>query len=172
MLCDVADGCSVQELLLPLEVAMQWPLLKPLRLPAHKATEVPTTPYRASGPSKRAGTTTKEHTLGHAPGWGPCKLEAVATAEQERAQTSSRRRRGSSTISLMRFRNVTASRPSIRRWSYVRARFMIGLRSGKKRVVNGVNGVDYVPDLRQIIHRSTVAQQSSSIKQVMGQGME
>ena len=31
----------------------------------------------------------------------------------------------------MRLRKVTASRPSIRRWSYVRARFMMGLQRMK-----------------------------------------
>lgn len=35
----------------------------------------------------------------------------------KKAHTSKRRRRGSSTTSLMRFKNVTASLPSIKRWS-------------------------------------------------------
>jgi len=41
-------------------------------------------------------------------------------------QQSSNSRRGSSTTSFTRFRKVTASRPSIRRWSYVSAMFIIG----------------------------------------------
>jgi hypothetical protein len=59
--------------------------------------------------------------LGFDPGYSVQRGEELGASRFDRLSgrnyTSSRIRVGSSTQSLMRFRNVTASRPSIRRWS-------------------------------------------------------
>ncbi len=70
-----------------------------------------------------------------------------------RTQRSRSRRRGSSTLSLTARRNRTASRPSIRRWSYVRATYIMGLTRMFVPITTGRFWIECIPRIADCMNQ-------------------